>query len=230
MSNSCNVAEQREKEEKVLRSFLVLSFIGSAVLHIAILTLGSLWFKTPKLAEKPIEIILVDEPSTPKAVKIKQNTPPKDKPVAINRTTPQFKTITKSLTSGAAIRAIASGGKSGSGTNSTPSKLLSNPDASIPSIKQNTTVRTQSKPFKTPSQPKSVVALKPKPNLSPLDPIPPLPSPEPTPIPPLPKIVETSPPLPSPEPTPIAPLPKVVETSPPLPTLKPTPIPPLPTV
>ncbi len=74
MSFSSKVLDLREKEQKVLRSFLIFSFMGSLVLHILVLTLSSLWFRTPKFAEKPIDVIIVDPPSL-KAAKPK----PKDK-------------------------------------------------------------------------------------------------------------------------------------------------------
>ncbi|MBR8835871.1 MAG: TonB family protein [Stigonema ocellatum SAG 48.90 = DSM 106950] len=78
MSLDSKVPDLREKEQKVLRSFLVFSFMGSLVLHILVLTLSSLWFRTPKFAEKPIDVIIVDPP-TLKAAKPK----PKDKIVPI---------------------------------------------------------------------------------------------------------------------------------------------------
>jgi TonB family protein len=98
MSFSGNVANLREKEQRALRSFLVFSFMGSLVLHILVLTLSSFWFKAPKLAEKPINVIIVDSPSL-KAAKPK----PKDKIVSIanERRSNTYQSIKKNATSGA---------------------------------------------------------------------------------------------------------------------------------
>ena len=82
MSFESKVSDLREKEQKVLRSFLIFSFMGSLVLHILVLTLSSLWFRTPKFAEKPIDVIIVDPPSL-KAAKPKPKPKPKDKIVPI---------------------------------------------------------------------------------------------------------------------------------------------------
>ncbi|MBO3457428.1 TonB family protein [Aetokthonos hydrillicola Thurmond2011] len=67
MSFSSKSIEHREQEQKVLRTFLFFSFISSVVLHTVVLTLFSFWFRTPKLEQQPIELILIDPPSLPPA-------------------------------------------------------------------------------------------------------------------------------------------------------------------
>lgn len=63
MSFSSIGAKQREKEEKALRYFLAFSLIGSVVLHVVVLTLSSLWVRTPEIAEEPIGVMVIDKPS-----------------------------------------------------------------------------------------------------------------------------------------------------------------------
>ena len=100
MSFSSKVSDLREKEQKVLRSFLVFSFMGSLVLHILVLTLSSLWFRTPRFAEKPIDVIIVDPP-TLKAAKPKPK--PKDKivPIGNDRRSDTYQSIKKIAAPGA---------------------------------------------------------------------------------------------------------------------------------
>jgi TonB family protein len=64
MSFSSIAAEQREREEDALRSFLAFSLIGSLALHTAVLALGNFWSRTSeKFAEEPIEVLVVDPPN-----------------------------------------------------------------------------------------------------------------------------------------------------------------------
>jgi TonB family protein len=64
MSFSSITAEQREREEDALRSFLAFSLIGSLALHTAVLALGNFWSRTSeKFAEEPIEVLVVDPPN-----------------------------------------------------------------------------------------------------------------------------------------------------------------------
>lgn len=71
MSFSSIAVQQREKEAQSLRSFLAWSLIGSLGLHLGVLTLGlsNLWHRSPELEEEPLEIVIVDPPPTPEAVK-----------------------------------------------------------------------------------------------------------------------------------------------------------------
>src|SRR5579883_398824 len=63
MNFSSNVLDRRATEQKVLRSHFLFSSISSLVLHILVLTLISLWLRTPKFVEQPIDVIVVDPPS-----------------------------------------------------------------------------------------------------------------------------------------------------------------------
>ncbi|MCX7594811.1 MAG: energy transducer TonB [Fischerella sp.] len=73
MSFSSIAGEQRHREAKALRSFLVFSLIGSFSLHICALAsgIGNFLAKVPELEEEPIELTFV-EPEEPKV----QETPP----------------------------------------------------------------------------------------------------------------------------------------------------------
>lgn len=62
MSFSSIAIEQREKEIKALKTFLVYSFCGSLVLHIAVLAsgIGNLLTRVPELENEPIEMTFVE--------------------------------------------------------------------------------------------------------------------------------------------------------------------------
>ncbi len=63
MNFSSIALEQREKEVKALKTFLIFSTIGSLVLHVAVLAsgIGNLLARVPELEEeKPIELTLVE--------------------------------------------------------------------------------------------------------------------------------------------------------------------------
>ncbi len=63
MNFSSIAIEQREKEVKALKTFLVFSTIASLVLHVAVLAsgMGSLLARAPSLdEEKPIELTFVE--------------------------------------------------------------------------------------------------------------------------------------------------------------------------
>ena len=127
MSSSTGV-EQREKEEKALRSFLAFSLIGSIALHIVVLTLSSFWIRKPELVEKPIEFIVVDAPSL-QAAKPKQKTP--SKIASIVKASSRRKLGTQSIKTIAASR---SNGSQAGGTPSTSSAPSSQSTASKPSV------------------------------------------------------------------------------------------------
>ena len=59
--------EQREKEAGALKSFLAFSLIGSLALHIGVLTfgIGNLLTRVPESEEEPMEVTIIDPPSTP---------------------------------------------------------------------------------------------------------------------------------------------------------------------
>ena len=218
MSVSSNVAFQREKEQKVQRSFLVFGFMGSVVLHIVVLTLSSLWFRTPKEAEQPIEVIVVDPPSL-KTAKPK----PKDKIVPIGNerrsdTHQSLKTIAASGASSVSHKGGITGRSSAPSSQSTasqpalalPPPLVISKKPSKPTESATTQKPIATKPPKLVETPKLIstrVATKP-------------PKPVETP-----KLAETLPPVPTPPPesvqtstpTPVATKPpKLVETPKPL--------------
>jgi len=75
MSLSAFCIEQREKEGKFLKSFLLYSLVTSSVIHcLALLGIRWFWEPFPALAEDPIEIIMVDAPEPP------QPEPPQPEP------------------------------------------------------------------------------------------------------------------------------------------------------
>ncbi len=79
MSLSVIAANQREKEEEELRSFLTYSLLGSVAFHVLVLFFGTmLWDRQPALAENPIEVIMVDAPAEetlPPAPKVSPSPP-----------------------------------------------------------------------------------------------------------------------------------------------------------
>ncbi len=76
MGLSSIAVQQREKEDEGLKSFIVFSLIGSVGLHVAVLSLSNFWVRETKLAEEPIEVIVVDTPSI-EAAKPEPTIPPK---------------------------------------------------------------------------------------------------------------------------------------------------------
>jgi TonB family protein len=86
--------EQREKEAATQKSLITYALIGSVVFHASVALGASLFWRPPQeLAEKPIEVIMVDAPK-PKAEppKPKEIEPPKPKPEPI----PETKIVQKS--------------------------------------------------------------------------------------------------------------------------------------
>lgn len=82
MGLSSIALQQREKEDEALKSFIVFSLVGSVGLHVAVLSMSNLWVKETKLAEEPIEVIVLDPPpaiAPPKveAAKPEPKPPPK---------------------------------------------------------------------------------------------------------------------------------------------------------
>src|SRR5919199_1387667 len=65
MSISIFCIEQRQKEQQALRKFLLFSFVGSAVFHVAMaFGIGWLWQRQPEIADDPIEVMVVENPDT----------------------------------------------------------------------------------------------------------------------------------------------------------------------
>ncbi|NJK55353.1 MAG: hypothetical protein HC939_04865 [Pleurocapsa sp. SU_5_0] len=63
MTNSRFCVRQRQQEQQRLNKLLILGFAGSTVLHgILAYTLPRWSFESPKTAEEPMELILVDKP------------------------------------------------------------------------------------------------------------------------------------------------------------------------
>ncbi len=72
-----NIAiEQREKEEKALRSSLALYLIGSVVLHIVVLVIGVIvpWNRGLAPEDEPIEVTVVEPLESPKVPEPKEET------------------------------------------------------------------------------------------------------------------------------------------------------------
>ncbi|MEM7592477.1 MAG: energy transducer TonB [Cyanobacteria bacterium P01_A01_bin.83] len=84
MSSSQFCIEQRQKEQQKLKKLLIYAFASSAVLHGILAYALSLWsLESPKQAEEPMELIIVDQP-TPKPkpkVESKPLVEPKPKPL-----------------------------------------------------------------------------------------------------------------------------------------------------
>lgn len=64
MSLSSIAVQQREKEAKTLKSFLVFSLLGSLALHIGLLAsgIGNFLSRTPDLEDEPMQVVVVDPP------------------------------------------------------------------------------------------------------------------------------------------------------------------------
>lgn len=62
MGLSSIAVQQREKEDEALKSFIVFSLVGSVGLHVAVLSTSNFWVRETKLAEEPIEVIVLDTP------------------------------------------------------------------------------------------------------------------------------------------------------------------------
>lgn len=78
MNFSSVAIQQRQKEAKVLKSFLAFSLIGFLALHVAVLTfgIGTLSNEAPKIEEEPVEVVVVDPPPTPEVKKPPEKTQP----------------------------------------------------------------------------------------------------------------------------------------------------------
>jgi TonB family protein len=84
-SNFC--LQQRQQEQEKLRKLLTLGFISSIVLHgILALTLPAYRFLEPDKAEKPVEVIIVEQPK------------PKPKPVAKSLPVPKVQEVKPQFT------------------------------------------------------------------------------------------------------------------------------------
>ena len=86
MTNSQFCIQQRQREQQRLKKLLVAGFVGSAALHgILAYALPKWSFNSPKQAEEPMELILVDKPKPkPKVepkIESKSVVEPKPKPV-----------------------------------------------------------------------------------------------------------------------------------------------------
>ncbi|MBR8827404.1 MAG: energy transducer TonB [Gomphosphaeria aponina SAG 52.96 = DSM 107014] len=83
MSNSSFCINQRQKEQNQSQKVLALSFVGSVLLHLIILPGLSWQYEKPSMAEKPIELIMVEQPTLepPKPKEEKPPEPPKPKPI-----------------------------------------------------------------------------------------------------------------------------------------------------
>ncbi|MBW4573328.1 MAG: TonB family protein [Tolypothrix carrinoi HA7290-LM1] len=80
MSFSSIAIEQREKEFKALKTFLVYSTVGSLVLHIAVLAsgIGNFLARAPELDEKPIELTFVEPEVEETLIKEEKKPSPED--------------------------------------------------------------------------------------------------------------------------------------------------------
>ena len=88
MTNSQFCIQQRQREQQRLKKLLVAGFVGSAVLHgILAYALPKWSFDSPKQAEEPMELILVDkpqpkvEPKPEPKIESKPVVEPKPKPI-----------------------------------------------------------------------------------------------------------------------------------------------------
>lgn len=203
MGLSSIAVQQREKEDEALKSFIVLSLIGSVGLHVAVLSTSNFWARETKIAEEPIEVIVIDTPKV-EAAKPKPKPPAKigggSKPVASAKMTNP-----------------ASAAKSAP----KPTIAFSPPKVEKPLTKttniEQSLVTPQPKPIATPKE----AEIPPTPKASEV--LPPVPTPSPEVAPPSPTPVAS---LPSdliaklkstPTPTPVAtPTPKPIATPPPV--------------
>ena len=81
MYNSIYSIQKRQQEQKQLQKLLIVSFVGSALLHGILIVFLFRWLpqQSPEKVEKPIEIILVEKPK-PKPIETKVVPKPKPKP------------------------------------------------------------------------------------------------------------------------------------------------------
>jgi TonB family protein len=115
MGLSSIAVQQREKEVESLRSFLAFSLIGSLGLHIGVLAsgIGNFLSRTPELADKPMEVVVVAPPKKvevekpkvepqprqtqpirePKA--LRAPSPPRTLPQPVQRTAPSRAVVTE---------------------------------------------------------------------------------------------------------------------------------------
>jgi hypothetical protein len=80
MSFSSIAIEQRDKEIKALKTFLVYSTVGSLVLHIAVLAsgIGNLLARAPELENEPIEMTFVEPEVKETPIKEEKKPSPED--------------------------------------------------------------------------------------------------------------------------------------------------------
>lgn len=204
MGLSSIAVQQREEEGEALKSFIVFSLVGSVGLHVAVLSLSSFWVKETKLAEEPIEVIILDNPSV-EVAKLEPKPTPKigggSKPSASAKTSNPAPEAKSSQTASGQEIAL-----------SPPAKLEKPPSLKATSIEKPLTT-PQPIPIATPK----VAEIPPIPIATPkvAEPLPPVPTPQP-------EVVAT------PIPTPVASLPSELIAklkSTPMPTLTPTPTP-----
>ena len=82
MTNSQFCIQQRQREQQRLKKLLVAGFVGSAALHgILAYALPKWSFNSPKQAEEPMELILVDKPKPKPKVEPKPEPKIKSEPV-----------------------------------------------------------------------------------------------------------------------------------------------------
>jgi hypothetical protein len=105
MSFSGTTFEQREKETKALKGFLVLSLIGSLGFHVAVLAsgMGNYFSRVSPVEEEPIEIAVLDTPEekkvevqpTPDQSPQKLEAQEKTEVLTNSKSSPQSETIVK---------------------------------------------------------------------------------------------------------------------------------------
>ncbi|MBW4610053.1 MAG: TonB family protein [Hassallia sp. WJT32-NPBG1] len=115
MSFSSIAIEQREKEIKALKTFLVYSTVGSLVLHIAVLAsgIGNLLARAPELENEPIEMTFVEPEVEEAPIKEEKKPSPEDNKLGAG----------KILTSSGG----SSGGSAGSGSSTQSSPQIQAP-------------------------------------------------------------------------------------------------------
>ncbi|BAY94702.1 MULTISPECIES: energy transducer TonB [unclassified Tolypothrix] len=96
MSFSGTTFEQREKETKALKGFLVLSLIGSLGFHVAVLAsgIGNYFSRVSPVEEEPIEVTVIDTPEDKKPEQSPQKLEVNEKAEVLTSSTNNSKTET----------------------------------------------------------------------------------------------------------------------------------------
>ncbi|BAY31507.1 TonB-like protein [Nostoc carneum NIES-2107] len=96
MSFSGTTFEQREKETKALKGFLVLSLIGSLGFHVAVLAsgVGNYFSRVSPVEEEPIEVTVIDTPEDKKPEQSPQKLEVNEKAEVLTSSTNNSKTET----------------------------------------------------------------------------------------------------------------------------------------